>query len=168
MNKAQRIVVLTGITIIALLCLFPPWKATFPGHTKQETDPVGYGLIFYPPTHKHKQGLTKDYGDQDYYEIDVKSLHVRLYVHGSSTFTTRCDDDRPHPAVSARITERGTRTWTQAEPCHPRCAIHPAEYRMPRSTAAFQSIQNSPAGCRHELRPASRKTSRRWYDRYCL
>src|SRR4030042_6273813 len=50
MNTIQRVVLATGMLIVALSILFPPWVYTFQIQgIKQVTIPAGYYSIFSPP-----------------------------------------------------------------------------------------------------------------------
>src|SRR2546428_7791976 len=50
MNGRQRVVMLIGLSVLALMLLFPPWSRTSYWPVNFEKESLGYHLIFSPPT----------------------------------------------------------------------------------------------------------------------
>lgn len=50
MAKKQKVVLIIGVVIIALMCLVPPWKYTFSMESTYSERPAGYFVIFTPPS----------------------------------------------------------------------------------------------------------------------
>ena len=73
MAKKQKIILITGVIIIALMCLVPPWKYTFSyEHTFSER-PAGYFVIFTPPLPK---GTSSTHG----VVLDIHRLMIQWFV----------------------------------------------------------------------------------------
>jgi hypothetical protein len=49
MNTKQKIIALTGIAVILLMSLFPPWKIIAENPNASSQLPAGYYCIFSPP-----------------------------------------------------------------------------------------------------------------------
>jgi len=52
MNNRQHTILRIGLVVVALMCLVPPWEATWEAsspatNSRQVTS--GYGLVFWPP-----------------------------------------------------------------------------------------------------------------------
>ena len=50
MNRNQKIISLVSLGFLIVMCLFPPWKITSENGDVYIEQPVGYSLIFSPPS----------------------------------------------------------------------------------------------------------------------
>jgi hypothetical protein len=51
MSGKQKLVVMAGVCLVALMILFPPWKYTIPSSAYIfYSQPGPYGFLFFPPS----------------------------------------------------------------------------------------------------------------------
>jgi hypothetical protein len=48
-NTTQRVIILSGMAVIVLMGLYPPWTYTFKSSITYSEQPAGYGFIASPP-----------------------------------------------------------------------------------------------------------------------
>jgi len=72
LNTTHRRIMIVTLSIIAVMCLFPPWKYTFNGAYNQSSEnPAGYSFIASPPPKKNS-----GYGAG--VKLDILQLFVQL------------------------------------------------------------------------------------------
>lgn len=91
LNKTQRKIILSGIAVIVLMGLFPPWTYTYKSESKYSENPAGYCFIASPPS---RQGSSLTSG----IKIDMSRLFIQwtmsiaAAVFGALLTTTRKDE----------------------------------------------------------------------------
>jgi hypothetical protein len=79
LNTTQRVIILAGIAIIALMGLFPPWTYTLKATMTYSEEPAGYGFIASPPRRK---------GDSLMHGVKIDSS--RLLIQWTVTIAASC------------------------------------------------------------------------------
>jgi hypothetical protein len=49
MNKSQKTILVVGLLLLGLMCLFPPWLETLDVRSIHTEKPLGYYFVFSPP-----------------------------------------------------------------------------------------------------------------------
>jgi hypothetical protein len=93
MNKNQKIIAIIGIGIIFFMSLIPPWKMITEGSQIYTVQPIGYGLIFLPPTLELEQEAEEEEIIQYLINLDVTRLMVQwitiLFIIAALLFITK-------------------------------------------------------------------------------
>ncbi len=93
MNKKQKVISLIAVILIILMCLIPPWKITAGNENGYIEQPVGYALIFSPPSVEQED----EFGTSGYsIGLDVSRLVVQwvtlLFTVAALLYISREDE----------------------------------------------------------------------------
>ena len=77
LNKAQKKILITGIVLIIVCCLFPPWVRTYRASLTYSERSIGYSLIISPP----KVGARLNLG----VKLDSSRLLLQIFIISLAT-----------------------------------------------------------------------------------
>lgn len=77
LNKVQKKILIAGIIIILVCCLFPPWVRTYKAESIYSERSAGYALIILPP----QTGNSIRFG----IKLDTSRLLLQLFIVSIAT-----------------------------------------------------------------------------------
>ena len=80
LNKVQKKILIAGIVIILVCCLFPPWVRTYKAESTYSERSAGYALIISPP---QPPGIFGSFG----IKFDISRSLLQLFIVSIATGT---------------------------------------------------------------------------------
>lgn len=77
LNKVQKKILIAGIIIILVCCLFPPWVRTYKAQSTYSERSAGYALIISPPRTRNSMRFG--------IKLDTSRLLLQLFIVSIAT-----------------------------------------------------------------------------------
>ena len=77
LNKVQKKILIAGIIIILVCCLFPPWVRTYKAQSTYSERSAGYALIISPPQTRNNMRFG--------IKLDTSRLLLQLFIVSIAT-----------------------------------------------------------------------------------